>query len=107
MNKVSKRHASTPSYVSPKQLILAGFETPFSQKLSASNRWVILGNTLPWDEVCNIYLKQVGVSSTGRSAISPRVVIGFIIIKHICNLDDRETVAQITENMYMQYFGLY
>jgi IS5 family transposase len=22
----------------------------------------------------------------------------------MCNLDDRETVAQITENMYMQYF---
>ncbi len=22
----------------------------------------------------------------------------------MCNLDDRETVAQITENMYMQYY---
>lgn len=104
MNKPHKRLASTPNYVSPKQLVLSGFETPFSQKLSPSNRWVILGNALPWDEVCNIYLKQIGISSTGRPAISPRVVIGSIIIKHICNLDDRETVAQITENMYMQYF---
>ncbi|TAH03504.1 MAG: transposase [Sphingobacteriales bacterium] len=46
----------------------------------------------------------MGIRSTGRLAISPRGVIGSIIIKHICNLDDIETVAQITENMYMQYF---
>jgi hypothetical protein len=26
------------------------------------------------------------------------------MIKHMCNLDDRETVDQISENMYMQYF---
>ena len=48
--------------------------------------------------------KQVGLSTTGRPPISARVVIGSLIIKHMCNLDDRETVAQITENMYMQYF---
>ena len=27
-----------------------------------------------------------------------------MIIKHLYNLDDRETVEQIRENMYMQYF---
>lgn len=27
-----------------------------------------------------------------------------LIIKYMCNLDDRETVAQISENVYMQYF---
>lgn len=26
------------------------------------------------------------------------------MIKHLCKLDDRETVDQISENMYMQYF---
>ncbi|MCH7411694.1 transposase [Belliella sp. DSM 111904] len=31
-------------------------------------------------------------------------MIGAVIIKHILNLDDRETVTQITENMYLQYF---
>lgn len=36
--------------------------------------------------------------------MNPRIVLGSIIIKHMCNLDDRETVAQISENMYMQYF---
>jgi hypothetical protein len=32
------------------------------------------------------------------------VLIGAVIIKDMLNLDDRETVAQITENMYLQYF---
>ena len=104
MQKGSKKRAAPPSFVSPGQLVLAGFETPFTQKLSPANRWVVLAGKIPWDEVCNIYTKQVGISHTGRPPISPRVVIGSLIIKHMCNLDDRETVAQIAENMYMQYF---
>ena len=31
-------------------------------------------------------------------------MLGSTYIKHICNLDDREAVAQISENVYMQYF---
>ncbi|MDB5120079.1 MAG: Transposase domain [Sphingobacteriales bacterium] len=80
------------------------FETPFSQKLHKNNRWVLLGDKIPWDEICNVYSRQVGLSPTGRPPISPRIVIGSLIIKHMCNLDDREAVAQISENMYMQYF---
>jgi len=104
MQKGSKKRASAPTFVSPSQLVLSGFETPFSQKLIRTNRWVILGERLPWDELCNVYTRQAGLSHTGRPPISPRVVIGSLIIKHMCNLDDRETVAQIAENMYMQYF---
>jgi IS5 family transposase len=100
----SKRRALTPEYVSPNQLTLEGFETPFSTKLNQDNRWVVLAHLIPWDEICNLYLKQVGVSQTGRTPLNPRVVIGSLIIKHLCNLDDRETVDQISENMYMQYF---
>jgi transposase, IS5 family len=104
MQRVTKKRASTPSFVSPSQLVLAGFETPFSQKLSRNNRWVILAGQIPWDDICNVYAKQVGINHTGRPPISARIVIGSLIIKHMCNLDDRETVAQIAENMYMQYF---
>jgi IS5 family transposase len=104
MQKASKRRASAPDFVSPSQLVLSGFETPFWQQLRQTNRWVVLAGKIPWDEICNIYTKRVGVSRTGRRPISPRVVIGSLIIKHMCNLDDRETVAQIAENMYMQYF---
>jgi hypothetical protein len=31
-------------------------------------------------------------------------VIGSLIIKHMMNLDDREVVDQISQNIYMQYF---
>jgi hypothetical protein len=104
MKKTSKKRAPTPAYISPKQLTLDGFKTPFEQHLNPANRWVVLAKLIPWDEVCSLYLKRVGVSSTGRPPLSPRVVIGALIIKHLCNLDDRETVDQITENVYMQYF---
>ena len=104
MSKVRRKVAPTPKYVSPTQLTLAGFETPFERLLNPKNRWVVLAGLIPWDEICNLYLKQVGVSSTGRPPISPRIVIGSIIIKHLCNLDDIETVDQISENIYMQYF---
>ncbi len=104
MKKAVKRPASTPGFVSPSQLTLAGFESPFSRNLSSDNRWVILAKKIRWYEICNIYTKHVDLSSTGRPLISPRVVIGSLIIKYMCNLDDRGTVAQISENMYMQYF---
>jgi hypothetical protein len=31
-------------------------------------------------------------------------VLGSLIIKYLCHLDDREVVEQISENIYMQYF---
>jgi IS5 family transposase len=40
----------------------------------------------------------------GRPDLNPSLVLGAIMIKHICDLDDRETVEQISENIYMQYF---
>lgn len=104
MKKATRKRASTPIYVSPKQLTLEAFKSPFTQQLKSDNRWVVLANLIPWDEICGTYLKHVGISSTGRPPLSPRVVLGSLIIKHITNLDDRETVDQISENMYMQYF---
>ena len=104
MKKSKKKCAPTPVYISPKQLSLDCFKTPFEQQLNSKNRWVVLATLIPWDEVCNLYLRHVGVSDTGRPPLSPRVVLGSLIIKHLCNLDDRETVDQISENIYMQYF---
>lgn len=100
----SKKRALAPNYVSPKQLVLEGFESPFEKKLLENNRWVVLGKLIPWDEICSIYYKQVKKSATGRPPLNARIVLGALIIKHLCNLSDQETVDQISENMYMQYF---
>ena len=104
MKDMRKNHAPLLSYSSPRQQILPGFEHPFERELNSSNRWVVLSHLIPWDEICGIYYRQVGISSTGRPGLNPRVAIGSLIIKYLCNLDDRETVEQISENLYMQYF---
>ncbi len=104
MQNTSKNRAPAPKYVSANQLTLPGFESPFERKLNPKNRWVVLSKLLPWDELCSIYWKHVPVKSTGRPSLNPRIVLGAIIIKHLCDLDDRETVDQISENIYMQYF---
>lgn len=99
----SRKRASTPGYVSPNQLVLAGFETPFEQKLTRENRWVKLAHNIPWDKLVKYY-DDLFPSKEGRPPISGRVILGAVIIKHLGDLTDRETVAQIQENMFMQYF---
>lgn len=99
----SRKRASTPGYVSPNQLVLSGFETPFEQKLTRENRWVKLAHSIPWDRLVKYY-DDLFPSKEGRPPISGRVILGAVIIKHLGDLTDRETVAQIRENMFMQYF---
>jgi len=104
MKETRKSRAFNAPYESTRQLVLSGFETPFERELDKRNRWVVLSHLIPWDEICGIYLRKVPVSTTGRPAINPRIVLGSLIIKYLCHLDDRETVDQISENVYMQYF---
>ena len=104
MAKSQKTRASKQQYISPNQIMIEGFETPFSQSLNPNNRWILLAHKIPWDLLVSTYQSQMGNNKTGADGINPRVAIGSMIIKHICNLSDRETVQQIQENMYMQYF---
>ena len=98
-----KKPAATPRYISPNQLTLAGFETPFEQKLTTENRWVKMAQSIPWDKIVNHYDK-IFQSAEGRPPISGRVILGALMIKHIENLSDRATIQHIQENMFMQYF---
>lgn len=104
MSLSPKKRASTPKYVSPSQAVLPGFETPFSQKLDPNNRWVLLSKRIPWDKIASVYNKRMSASSEGRPPLSSRLVLGALFIKHLNNWDDRETILQIQENMYLQYF---
>jgi transposase, IS5 family len=99
-----KKHAEAPKYVSPSQTIISGFETPFSQKLDANNRWIVLSQNIPWDSIAGVYNKTMTGSKEGRPPLSARVVLGAIMIKHINDWSDEETILQIQENMYLQYF---
>ena len=54
MPKAIKKRASKSEYHSPYQLVMVGFETPLSQKLSSSNRWVHLAVQIPWDNISSV-----------------------------------------------------
>src|SRR3954447_11474926 len=101
--KAVRKRASTPEYVSPNQLTICGFETPFEQALTSTNRWVKLSRLLPWDLIVRKYYVHFK-SEEGRPPINGRVVIAALIIKHLLNLSDRETIQQIQENVFMQFF---
>ena len=104
MARASKIRASKLPYQSVNQLTLAGFESPFTENLRADNRWVVLSKKIPWDRVVGVYEKQMRNGTYGASHVNARVVLGALIIKHMCSLSDEETILQIQENLYMQYF---
>ena len=91
-----------PKFTSQNQLSFADFKTPFDQALDENNRWVKLATMLPWDSMCDAYNKHL--SPMGRPEKPARMVIGAVIIKHKLGVSDRETIAQIQENPYLQYF---
>jgi len=85
------------------QLSIDLFETPFKASLSSDNRWVKLSKVVPWDKFASVYMKKMR-SDFGRPGISPRTVLGAMIIKHMEKLDDRGVIEAVQENIYMQYF---
>lgn len=88
---------------SQKQLSLTEFDWPFQTALDKNNRWVKLGESIPWDMLAEGYYQ--GLEETqGRPTKDAHLVIGAVIIKHKLCLSDRETIAQIQENPYLQYF---
>ena len=100
---LDKKRAPMIRYRSQKQLSLAEFDWPFQTALDDNNRWVKLGECIPWDALAEGYYQ--GLADTqGRPTKDARLVIGAVIIKHKLCLSDRETVAQIQENPYLQYF---
>jgi len=64
-----KNRASKKPYVSPSQLKLVNFETPFSEHLDPLNRWVRLAHEIPRDSIVNVYLHQLNNHATGASKL--------------------------------------
>ena len=90
-------------YLSEKQLSIKAFKTPFQTELSVDNRWVELASIVPWDAFANLYISLMNTKH-GRPGISPRTILGALIIKHKENLSDDKTILAIQENVYMQFF---
>jgi transposase, IS5 family len=86
------------------QLEFENFGLPFSGKLRSDNRWVKLAKIIPWGEFEKEYSKSLAGSGFGSPAMSVRAALGTLIIKERLGASDRETVEQIQENPYLQYF---
>lgn len=81
----------------------AEFELPFEGSLSPENRWVLMSQLIPWSEFEEEYRKNFS-EEIGAPALPFRMALGALIIKERLGTSDRETVEQIRENPYLQYF---
>lgn len=88
---------------SPGQLSFEDFYLPFGGKLSDENRWVKLAELIPWEAFESSYAEQFS-ERQGAPAKSFRMALGALIIKERLGTTDGETVEQIRENPYLQYF---
>ncbi len=86
------------------QLKFENFYLPFSGKLRSDNRWVVLSRQIPWQKIEQAYSANFSDSKVGSPAKSARIALGSLIIKERLGTTDRETVLQIAENPYLQYF---
>lgn len=78
------------------------FQMPFGSGLDPSNRWIRWAQQMPWAELAAVYHESL--ASDGRPAKPARLVIGALIIKHRLGLSDVETIEQLRENPYLQFF---
>lgn len=85
------------------QLSFEKFHLPFGGKLDPENRWVKMADKIPWHIAEKLYAKNFP-SKRGAPALTVRMALGSLIIKEKMGLSDMETVAQVKENPYLQYF---
>lgn len=87
----------------PGQLSFENFYLPFGGRLSGENRWVKLAELIPWEAFEAQYAEQLS-EDMGAPAKPFRMALGALIIKERLGSSDAETVEQIRENPYLQYF---
>ena len=75
---------------------------PFGGSLDPRNRWLRVCDLIPWEELEYEYLKYF--SDVGRPAKDAQLILGLLLLKHMTKLSDRELIAEVMENPYMQAF---
>jgi IS5 family transposase len=80
------------------------FLMPFGGDFDQRNRWVRMARLMPWHVVEEAYGKSFRRERGGHRPLTARIALGSLIVKERLGLTDRETVEQIRENPYIQYF---
>lgn len=86
------------------QIQFETFRLTFTGELDSQNRWVVLSQLIPWHKLEEKYAAHFAKSGLGPEAKPVRMALGALIIKEKCRFSDEETVQQIKENPYLQYF---
>jgi transposase, IS5 family len=86
----------------PDELEFKNFYQPFGGKMDSHNRWIKMAGMIPWNVLEGKYASQF--KAIGRRAKKVQMAIGALIIQQRFGFSDEETVAQIIENPYLQYF---
>ena len=79
-------------------------DIPFEFTPAPDNRWVRLADLVPWEELELFSGYRNHFGSTGNPALPFRVAFGALLVQARLHLTDEETVEQIRENPYIQYF---
>jgi hypothetical protein len=88
---------------SDNQLKFSDFGQPVGMRMSPDNRWVKKAELIPWDEIEKRYAKLFR-NRKGNVAKSLRLALGALIIQTEYGYSDEETVLQIQETAYLQFF---
>lgn len=85
------------------QISFSDFGQPVGMKMSAENRWVKKAENIPWAEIEPRYAKLFS-NKKGNVAKPLRLALGACIIQEEYGYSDEETVLQIQEGAYLQFF---
>src|SRR5574344_960948 len=72
--------------------------------LDKFNRWVRMGDLLPWADIEKEYNSRLDNKEQGAGNKPARMVTGAMMVKHNLGLSDQETIEINREKPYMQYF---
>jgi hypothetical protein len=85
------------------QISFDDFNQPMGLTMNPKNRWIEKANLIPWSELEKDYAKHFP-NQVGNPAKSLRMALGSLMIQNTYHYSDEETVAQIQENPYLQFF---
>lgn len=79
------------------------FEHLLDTKMNKSNKWVIMGDNIPWSSINKKYSVSFKCRKCGVKDLD-RFALGCFAIQYIYKYSDEELIEELVRNPYYQYF---
>lgn len=86
-----------------KQINFSDFNQPLGLTMNSNNRWIKKAEIIPWNQLEKEYA-DLFEGKNGQVAKPLRLALGALLIQIEYGYSDEETVLQIQENPYLQFF---